>query len=230
MERQLGALVEGQRAILNALGHDLQEESAWATRDIARSRANGTRWREQDAVEWSRPSSPVRRSPRLSPARAGGAVHNARPRSPSPRRSPLERGRRRSRSDRRAPIRGPSRSSRPSLRARVPPKLDRSPSKSPTNFHLKVNMPHNETGACELAAAEVVERPSITSGELLWQAQLPIQQGGTNHAGNQRMFTIRGPPRKSQELAEEDARRLTTEATKGPKAVRTLANQMHRPT
>lgn len=83
----------------------------------------------------------------------------------------------------------------------------------------------------ELNKAEVLERPALSSGEPIWQAQIDVQvvpQGGINHSGRTRVFTIRGPPRKTQEQAESDAKKLSDAAPDGPKAVRVLANQMHR--
>lgn len=92
-------------------------------------------------------------------------------------------------------------------------------------------MPHNVAPAAktgEADQAQVVERQSLSSGEPLWQAEIAISQGGVNHAGQLRTFTIRGPPRKAQEQADEDAKKLTEAVAEGPKAVRTLANQLHR--
>lgn len=92
-------------------------------------------------------------------------------------------------------------------------------------------MPHNEGTdqvAGEVEEAKVVERPSLNSGEPIWQAEIDIHQGGVNHAGHRRSFTVRGPPRKAQEQAQEDGKQLTAAAADGPKAVRSLANQLHR--
>lgn len=107
----------------------------------------------------------------------------------------------------------------------------RTRSRSKSDMQLSVRMPHNtpadSTG--EVHQAEVLERPALSSGEPIWQAEIQVPQGGINHAGRTRVFTIRGPPRKSYEAAEQDAEKLTNASVQGPKAVRTLANQMHRP-
>jgi len=76
--------------------------------------------------------------------------------------------------------------------------------------------------------AEVLERPALSSGEAVFQAQIVMPQGGENHTGKTRVFNIRGPPRKSLEQAEGDAKKLTDASTEGPKAVRALANKLHR--
>jgi len=91
-------------------------------------------------------------------------------------------------------------------------------------------MPHNATDdqGGEVEEAKVVERPSLNSGDPVWQAEIDIHQGGINHAGHRRSFTVRGPPRRVQEQADEDAKLLTAAAAEGPKAVRSLANQLHR--
>lgn len=92
-------------------------------------------------------------------------------------------------------------------------------------------MPHNAPaeGVGEMHHAEVLERPALSSGEPIWQAEIQVPQGGTNHVGRTRVFTIRAPPRKSEEAASRDGEQLTNASIHGPKAVRTLANQMHRP-
>jgi len=106
--------------------------------------------------------------------------------------------------------------------------LRRSRSRS---FRLNVRMPHN-SGAdqivSEVEEAKVVERPSLNNKEPVWQAEIDIHQGGVNHAGNRRSFTVRGPPRRAQEQAEDDAKQLTAAAAEGARAVRALANQLHR--
>lgn len=93
-------------------------------------------------------------------------------------------------------------------------------------------MPHNATlppsSVGEVYTAEVIERPAMRNGEPIYQAQIVMPQPGTNHTGNQRVFNIRGPPRKAREQAECDANKLTDISTSGPKAVRALANQLHR--
>jgi hypothetical protein len=89
-------------------------------------------------------------------------------------------------------------------------------------------MPHNTESTGETIEAEVIERPAVNSGEPIWQAQICMPQGGTNHSGRTRVFNIRGPPRKTAEHAERDAKQLTQISPEGPKAVRTLANQLHK--
>lgn len=96
-------------------------------------------------------------------------------------------------------------------------------------------MPHNNTAASgntehsgEVNKAEVVERKAINSDERVWQAEIVVPQGGDNHTGRARVFTIRGPPRKNAEAAESDAEQLTKAATEGAKHVRALANSLHR--
>mmetsp|Transcript_38541 Transcript_38541/g.68031 ORF Transcript_38541/g.68031 Transcript_38541/m.68031 type:complete len:94 (+) Transcript_38541:520-801(+) len=92
-------------------------------------------------------------------------------------------------------------------------------------------MPHNsdhQDAPGEASVAEVVERPAVSSGETIWQAQIVATQGGMNHSGRTRVFTIRGPPRKTRDAAERDAEQLTAASPEGPKAVRNLANTMHR--
>jgi len=91
-------------------------------------------------------------------------------------------------------------------------------------------MPHNVAtdGTGQKIEAEVLERPALSSGEPIWQAEIQVPQGGINHAGRTRVFTIRGPPRKSEEAAQRDADQLTKASIDGPKAVRSLANNMHR--
>lgn len=89
-------------------------------------------------------------------------------------------------------------------------------------------MPHNTANTGEVFEAEVVERPAVNSGEPIWQAQIVMPQGSQNHAGRTRVFNIRGPPRKTQEQAGRDAKELTNVSPEGPKAVRTLANQLHK--
>jgi len=94
---------------------------------------------------------------------------------------------------------------------------------------LTIRMPHNsDEGTGEVHQAEVLERPALSSGEPIWQAEIQVPQGGINHSGRTRVFTIRGPPRKAEEAAQRDADQLTKASVHGPKAVRTLANQMHR--
>lgn len=86
------------------------------------------------------------------------------------------------------------------------------------------------THSGEVGRAEVLERKNPQNGEPTWQAEILVNhdQPTTDHAGRARVFTIRGPPRKSQDSADDDAKRLTEAASEGAKAVRALANQMHR--
>jgi len=94
-------------------------------------------------------------------------------------------------------------------------------------------MPHNTVSTDEKGQvyhAEVVERLAVGGKDTVWQAQITMPQGGNSHSGRQRVFTMRGPPRKSSEQAESDASQLTSASTEGAKAVRMLANNMHRPT
>lgn len=78
--------------------------------------------------------------------------------------------------------------------------------------------------------AEVIMRdPVVGNGDTVWQAQIDVPQGtALTHEGKQRFFTVRGPPRKTREQADDDAQRLTEVSSRGPKAVRTLANQLFR--
>lgn len=92
-------------------------------------------------------------------------------------------------------------------------------------------MPHNNPvseHSGEVNKAEVLERPAVCSGEPIWQAEIVVPQGGDNHTGRARVFTIRGPPRKTKEQAARDADQLTNISPEGPKAVRALANSLHR--
>jgi len=77
----------------------------------------------------------------------------------------------------------------------------------------------------------VVEGVPLHSGEPTWKAEIYVPQGGAqlmNHSGRLRTMCIRGPSRVSQEQAERDAKVLEEAAPEGPKAVRTVANQMQR--
>lgn len=94
-------------------------------------------------------------------------------------------------------------------------------------------MPHNNASTSEQLGdaqgkAQVLERPAVSSGETVWQAEIIVNQGSVNHTGRARTFTIRGPPRKTREAAAEDAEQLTKAAPEGGKVLRTLANKMHR--
>jgi len=83
----------------------------------------------------------------------------------------------------------------------------------------------------EINVALVCQGVPLHSGEPTWQAEIYVPQGGMNmlnHAGRQRTMCIRGPSRTSQEQADEDAVILNKSAPEGPKAVRTVANQMQR--
>jgi len=92
-------------------------------------------------------------------------------------------------------------------------------------------MPHNSKEAEEKGErieAEVLERPAINNGDPVWQAEIQVPQGGVNHSGQSRLMNIRGPPRKTRETAESDAEKLTNTSPEGAKAVRALANSLHR--
>lgn len=89
-------------------------------------------------------------------------------------------------------------------------------------------MPQTTSGTNESVKCEVLERPALRGGEPVWQAQIQVPQGATDHLGRSRIFTIRGPPRKSSEVAAQDAEQLGKVSVDGAKAVRTLANSMHR--
>lgn len=91
-------------------------------------------------------------------------------------------------------------------------------------------MPHNFAAyqsAGEMVQAEILERPSKGTGDMLWQASITMPCGLTNHAGSARVVSIKGPPRKARSQAEADAEQLTLASVDGPKAVRSVANQMH---
>lgn len=94
-------------------------------------------------------------------------------------------------------------------------------------------MPHNNpAGAAEHSGevnrAEVLERPALSSGEPVWQAEIVVPQGSQTQQGRPRVFTIRGPPRKTEEAARSDADQLDKVAHLGAKEVRALANKLHR--
>ena len=74
----------------------------------------------------------------------------------------------------------------------------------------------------------MLERPALKGDESVWQAEIMVPKGGTNHPGPPQVFAIRGPPRKTRESAEDDTKRLNEAAPEGAKAVRTIANQLHR--
>lgn len=87
-------------------------------------------------------------------------------------------------------------------------------------------MPHND--ATEVAGeCEVIERPALSGSESVWQAEIEVKYEGPVN-GRQRSFTIRGPPRKSQAQGEADKKELDAHRHEGAKALRTLANKMHR--
>merc|ERR1712107_568039 len=117
----------------------------------------------------------------------------------------------------------------PSPEQKAPParqqSAPRSRSASPSE-QLQVSIPHNlgsnPTG--ETIQAEISQRPAVRSGEAVWQARITMPQAGTNPGGRQRTIDISAPPRKTKELAEEDAKQLTDASPQGAKAVRTLAN------
>jgi len=110
----------------------------------------------------------------------------------------------------------------------------RSRSRSRSELRLNAKMPFNQNldGPPldeEVAQAEVHERPSNgQSGDTVWQAEICISQGSINHSGQRRTFTVRGPPRKNREVAEDDSRQLTEAASQGAKVVRALANDLHK--
>lgn len=95
----------------------------------------------------------------------------------------------------------------------------------PHNLPVQKSQSVTPAGEVELNRGEVVQQPGLSD---VWQAEITVPQGGVNHTGRQRVFTIRGPPRKSREQADSDAKRLTEAAVDGPKAARSLANSMHR--
>jgi len=82
--------------------------------------------------------------------------------------------------------------------------------------------------------AMVKDGVPLNSGEPTFQAEIYVPQtaGGAtqalNHSGRIRTMCIRGPSRTSPEQAERDAKVLNDAARDGPKAVRTIANQMQR--
>ena len=92
-------------------------------------------------------------------------------------------------------------------------------------------MPHDKLAAAEFSEeevqAQVLQQPSLRGGDEIWQAEIDIANGTADYFGRVRKFTIRGPPRKSQELANKDAEQLTAASPEGPKAVRALANKLH---
>lgn len=94
-------------------------------------------------------------------------------------------------------------------------------------------MPHNVVESGEkgkVYEAEVIERLAVGGKDTVWQALITMPQGGASHSGRERVFTMRGPPRKSRDVAENDAKALTDASPDGAKAVRVLANSMHKPT
>merc|ERR1712217_407653 len=97
---------------------------------------------------------------------------------------------------------------------------------------LNASMPHNQevTPSGQTIEAQVIERSATRPGssEILWQAKITLLQGGQHGGGRQRSIDISAPPRKEQEQAEADARQLTDMSPQGAKAVRALANQMHK--
>lgn len=103
-------------------------------------------------------------------------------------------------------------------------------SRSRSQFTLNAKMPHNhmQDDSCTFEEAQILERPSGTSGDAVWQAEIEISKLTTAPNGNKRSFTVRGPPRKNREQAEEDSKKLTAAASDGAKAVRGLANRLHR--
>jgi len=109
------------------------------------------------------------------------------------------------------------------------PPSHRSPSRSPEQLHVR--MPHNaaaEEESGQVYRAEIIERPAVGGGSIVYQAEITMPQLGVSHSGRQRVFTMRGPPRKSREQAENEATQLTNASIEGARAVRVLANAMHR--
>merc|ERR1712039_943835 len=97
---------------------------------------------------------------------------------------------------------------------------------------LNVSMPHNieEASSGQTVEAQVFDRPAIGGkpGDILWQAKITLVQGGQHAGGRVRNIDISAPPRREREQAESDARQLTDMSSQGIKAVRALANQMHK--
>jgi len=209
--------------------------------ELAETRHNGDYTYTVGLVHSRRPEPPKTaappprsRDPPPTTARAGSERQESATRpTPTPRppqRSPSPPGARsRSNSVVWSP-QSPGAVARPPSRSRSPPRRTqgRSPSQSGME-RLNVTMPHNEVYEGEQVDAVVLERPAQSgSGEPIWQAEIEMAQGGTNHSGRARTFNIRGPPRKSKEAAEEDAAALTRVSSQGPKVVRGVANNMHR--
>jgi len=82
-----------------------------------------------------------------------------------------------------------------------------------------------------VGVATIVEGVPLHSGDPTWQAEIYVPQGmgaNLNHSGRVRTMCIRGPSRASKDQALRDAKQLEVGAAEGPKAVRTIANQMQR--
>merc|ERR1712228_690652 len=71
------------------------------------------------------------------------------------------------------------------------------------------------TGEC--FRAEVIERQSTHPNQesTVWQAQIDMPHGRQNGTGQRRFFSIRGPPRRSQEQAKRDAEELSARSGDG---------------
>lgn len=151
-------------------------------------------------------------------------------------RSPLDRPTKvNSRDDRRPPMARLSNTPHNRSRSKGRAILERAASQSRSrsaSLNLNVSMPHNlgENPTGEVVEAEVLERAAARAGssEIIWQAKITMLQGGQNVGGRQRTIDISAPPRKSKEHAESDARQLTDMSPQGAKAVRSLANALHK--
>lgn len=104
----------------------------------------------------------------------------------------------------------------------------RSPSGS--DFTLNVTMSHDsmQDDSCTFEEAHILERQSGPCGDCIWQAEIEISKNQLAPNGTKRTFTVRGPPRKNKELAEEDSKKMEAATNEGAKAVRSLANKLHR--
>merc|ERR1712008_293672 len=185
----------------------------------------------------SRKRSKSQRSNKKASLRTRSTSHrkaSPRKRSKSQKRRSKSRGksRRRSASKQRSPSMRRSASRRVLSRHRSKSQEKRSPSprcgsrSCSAGGPPKPSAPTSHSG--DTNKAEVLERSGVGIGEKSWQAEILVPQGGVNHAGRERVFTIRGPPRRDIDQAERDAHKLNEAAAEGAKAVRALANQLHR--
>jgi len=128
-----------------------------------------------------------------------------------------------------SPLRGRSRSP---LRQQPPPPKEgarlepRSASRSPSQVQT---LPRggNFADSGEVGTISVSQRPTNTQNDVVWQAEVEIFTPSVTANGQRRTFTVRAPPRKAKEQAEEDAERLGEASVEGPKAVRQAASQLH---